>query len=81
MAGQKLAADEALSIGLIDRIVDLDAFDDTLETLTLDAAAAKPQSVAAIKRLFDDLSAEELNDCYEAAYFDNAEAIKRITRR
>lgn len=81
MAGHKLAAEEALRIGLIDRIVDLDAFDDTLETLTLDAAAAKPQSVAAIKCLFDDLSAEELNDCYEAAYFDNAEAIKLITRR
>ncbi len=81
MAGQKLNAEEAFSIGLIDRIVDLDAFDDTLETLTLDAAAAKPQSIAAIKRLFDDLSADDLNDCYEAAYFDNAEAIKRITRR
>jgi enoyl-CoA hydratase/carnithine racemase len=81
MAGQKLLADEALNIGMIDRIVDLADFEDTLISVTLDAAAAKPQSIAAIKRLFDDLSAEELNDCYEAAYFDNADAIKRITRR
>jgi hypothetical protein len=49
--------------------------------MTLDAAAAKPQSIAAIKRLFDELSAEELNDCYEAAYFDNIEAIAKITGR
>ena len=81
MAGQKLLADEALNIGLIDRIVDLGNFDETLASMTLDAAAAKPQSIAAIKRLFDDLTAEELNDCYEAAYFDNAEAIAKITGR
>lgn len=81
MAGQKLLADEALSIGLIDRIVDLDAFDETLSAMTVDAAAAKPQSIAAIKRLFDDLNAEELNECYEAAYFDNPEAITKITGR
>ncbi|MDG1235462.1 MAG: enoyl-CoA hydratase/isomerase family protein [Amylibacter sp.] len=81
MAGQKLLADEALRIGLIDRIVDLEAFGETLASIKLDATMAKPQSIAAIKRLFDDLSAEELNDCYEAAYFDNAEAITKITGR
>jgi len=81
MAGQKLLADEALNIGLIDRIVELSDFDEVLASMTLDAAAAKPQSIAAIKRLFDDLSAEELNDCYEAAYFDNAAAITKITGR
>jgi enoyl-CoA hydratase/carnithine racemase len=81
MAGQKLLADEALNVGLIDRIVDLADFDETLASMTLDAAAAKPQSIAAIKRLFDDLSAEELNDCYEAAYFDTPEAIQKITLR
>ena len=81
MAGQKLHAEEALRIGLIDRMVDLTDFDETLNSMTLDAAAAKPQSVAAIKRLFDDLSAEGLNDCYEAAYFDNADAIIKITGR
>lgn len=81
MAGQKITAKDALTFGLIDHIADLSDFEETLSAFTLDARAAKPQSIAAIKRLFDDLSAEELNDCYEAAYFDNAEAIKRITRR
>lgn len=81
MAGQKLHAEEALRIGLIDRIVNLTDFDETLNSMTLDAAAAKPQSVAAIKRLFDDLSPEALNDCYEAAYFDNVDAITKITGR
>ena len=81
MAGQKLHAEEALRIGLIDRVVDLKDFDETLNSMTLDAGAAKPQSVAAIKRLFDNLSAEALNDCYEAAYFDNADAITKITGR
>jgi enoyl-CoA hydratase/carnithine racemase len=81
MAGQKLLVEEALRIGLIDRIVELADFEDTLANMTTDAAAAKPQSIAAIKRLFDDLSEDELNECYEAAYFDNPSAIQKITRR
>ena len=81
MAGQKLVADDALRIGLIDHIVELANFEDTLTSMTIDAAAAKPQSIAAIKRLFDYLSEEELNECYEAAYFDNPKAITKITRR
>ena len=54
MAGQKIRADEALAMGLIDRIVSIDDFDTTLETLTQDVIAASPQQIAGIKRLVDE---------------------------
>lgn len=81
MAGQKITAPDALSFGLIDRIVNLADFDTALSELTTDAQAAKPQSIAAIKRLFDDLSPDALDDCYAAAYGDDPDAIARITKR
>ena len=54
MAGQKIRADEALAMGLIDRIVSIDDFHTTLETLTQDVIAASPQQIAGIKRLVDE---------------------------
>ena len=81
MGGQKIDATEALRIRLIDRILPLEEFDGFLDAVTTDAQAAKPQSIAAIKRLFDTLSADELADCYAAAYFDDPAAIDRITKR
>ncbi|MDG1531106.1 MAG: enoyl-CoA hydratase/isomerase family protein [Paracoccaceae bacterium] len=54
MAGQKIRADDALAFGLIDRIVSIDDFDTTLETLTQDVIAASPQQIAGIKRLVDE---------------------------
>lgn len=81
MGGQKLDAPEALRIGLVERVLPLAEFDSFLDTLTSDAAAAKPQSIAAINRLFDDLDAAQLLDCYKAAYEDDPAAIARITGR
>lgn len=81
MGGQKIDAAEALRIGLVDRVLPAAEFGGFLDSLTTDAAAAKPQSIAAIKRLFDDLNADELAECYAAAYFDDPQAIARITRR
>jgi len=81
MAGQKLNADVALQFGLVDQIVGLADFETTLESLISDTKAAKPQSIAAIKRMFETLSEAELDQCYDAAYFDNAKAIKAITGR
>lgn len=81
MGGQKIDAAEALRIGLVERVLPLAEFDGFLDTLTSDAAAAKPQSIAAINRLFDDLDAAQLQDCYKAAYEDDAAAIARITGR
>ena len=78
MGGQKINADEALRIGLVDRVLPLTEFKAFLADLTTDAANAKPQSIAAIKRLFAQLSEAELQDCYAAAYFDDPEAINRI---
>ena len=82
MAGQKLDANAALAVGLIDRIVPLGDFDSVLESLTADVRAARPQQVAAMKRLFGaDLDKDALEDCYQAAYYNDADAIKRITGR
>jgi len=49
MAGQKIAADEALAWGLIDRIVPGDDMPDQIAALTADVRAAKASHVAAIK--------------------------------
>lgn len=51
MAGQKITADEALSWGLIDRIVEPKALAETAAALAADALAAEVAHVAGIKRL------------------------------
>jgi enoyl-CoA hydratase len=51
MAGQKVTAQEALSFGLIDRIVEPDAMNETLSALTADSLAAAPAHVSGIKAL------------------------------
>lgn len=51
MAGQKIEADEALSWGLIDRIVPAEALMDTARALAADVLAAKPGHAAAIKAM------------------------------
>ncbi len=51
MAGQKIDADEALSWGLIDRIVPAEALLDSARTLAADVLAAKPGHAAAIKAM------------------------------
>ena len=78
MAGQKLDAAEALACGLVDRVAELSDFPDLLDTLTADARAAKPQSIAAIKRLFDGPTGTALEDCYAAAYHDDPAAVARL---
>ncbi|WBL33259.1 enoyl-CoA hydratase/isomerase family protein [Sinirhodobacter sp. HNIBRBA609] len=51
MAGQKIEADEALSWGLIDRIVAPEALMDTVTALAADACGASAAHVAGIKNL------------------------------
>lgn len=51
MAGQKITADEALSWGLIDRIVEPEALAETAAALAADALAAEVAHVAGIKQL------------------------------
>lgn len=51
MGGQKITADEALSFGLIDRIVEADALLPHATELAADTRAAKPEIAAGIKRL------------------------------
>ena len=51
MAGQKVEADEALAMGLIDRIVAPEALMDEARALAADVIAAKPGHAAAIKAM------------------------------
>jgi len=51
MAGQKIEADEALRWGLIDRVVDEDALEQTVQELSGDALSASFAHVQAIKAL------------------------------
>ena len=51
MGGQKIAAEEALQFGLIDRIVEADALLPTAREIAADTLAAKPEIAAGIKAL------------------------------
>jgi len=51
MAGQKIGAEEALSWGLVDRIVAAGALGEAVDTLAADARGTTEDHVAAIKRL------------------------------
>ncbi|MEQ6249744.1 enoyl-CoA hydratase/isomerase family protein [Sulfitobacter sp. HNIBRBA3233] len=51
MGGQKILSDEALSIGLIDRIVDPESLIETARALCADTVAADPEIARAIKRM------------------------------
>lgn len=51
MAGQKIEAEEALSWGLIDRIVAPEALDETITALSVDPQGAAATHVAAIKAM------------------------------
>ncbi|MEM7440937.1 MAG: enoyl-CoA hydratase/isomerase family protein [Pseudomonadota bacterium] len=81
MGGAKIDADTALTWGLIDRIVELSDFNEAIDELTLDARAGKSESIAAIKRLFDGPTGDDLADCYRAAYDSDPAAIARISGR
>jgi enoyl-CoA hydratase len=52
MGGQKITADEALSFGLVDRLVEVDNLMPMVRELVTDALAAKPSHIAGIKGLF-----------------------------
>ena len=51
MGGQKITADEALTYGLIDRIVEDVALLDVARAIAADTLAAKPDFVSAIKTM------------------------------
>ncbi|QUJ76461.1 enoyl-CoA hydratase/isomerase family protein [Sulfitobacter albidus] len=51
MGGQKILADEALAMGLIDRIVEADALLDAAHALCADTVAASPEIAQGIKRM------------------------------
>ena len=51
MGGQKITADEALSFGLIDRIVAPEELIEAAQALTVDTVAARPEIASRIKEL------------------------------
>lgn len=51
MAGQKVTADEALAMGLVDRVVESDILVETVQTLATDVLSAEPAHITGIKSL------------------------------
>ena len=51
MGGQKITADEALSLGLVDRLVEVADLMPTVQEIATDALAANPSHIAGIKGL------------------------------
>ena len=51
MGGQKITADEALSFGLVDRLVEVDNLMSMVREIATDALEAKPSHIAGIKGL------------------------------
>ncbi len=51
MAGQKLTAQEALSFGLVDRLLEAERFADEIQALTADVLAATPENLSGIKAM------------------------------
>jgi enoyl-CoA hydratase/carnithine racemase len=49
MGGQKIMVDEALSFGLVDRIIEPDALLDAAREIAMDTLAAKPEIAKGIK--------------------------------
>ncbi len=53
MGGQKILADEALAMGLIDRIVEHETLQTTMQDIAADTLAAQPEIARGIKALCD----------------------------
>ncbi|MCB1367209.1 MAG: enoyl-CoA hydratase/isomerase family protein [Rhodobacteraceae bacterium] len=77
LAGQKLGADEALAIGLIDRIVERADMAAEIDILGAAALAGKPEVLVAIKRM-GQAGADVLDDCYAAVYRGDDKAHARL---
>jgi len=79
LAGQKLSADQALSMGLIDRITPRETMAEQVDILSQSALSAPGHTLTAIKRLADpDLTAATRADCYAAVYDDDTAARARL---
>lgn len=77
LAAQKLTADEALAIGLIDRIVAPDGMAAAIELLGAAALDGKPEVLTAIKRIGQD-GESVLADCFAAVYGNDNSAHTRL---
>lgn len=51
MGGQKITAEEAFAFGLVDRIVEADALEDTARDIAVDTVAATPEIATQIKAM------------------------------
>ncbi|NOX74101.1 MAG: enoyl-CoA hydratase/isomerase family protein [Alphaproteobacteria bacterium] len=79
LGGQKLTAIEALSIGLIDRIVSWNETSTMLSQLSEAALTADPATLVAIKRLIQTAPAlDVLADCRGAVYEQSNAALERL---
>ncbi len=79
LGGQKLTAQRAQEIGLIDKIVPAEATGEMVLQLGAVAMASKPANLVALKRLIQTAPAlDVLEDCRTAVYDGNVAAIERL---
>lgn len=79
LAGQKIDAQDALSWGLIDRIMAPGAMASMIDTLAADALSADAAALVAIKRMTGAaLTDSDLRDCFAAVRDGDAEALSRL---
>ncbi len=80
LGGQKLSADQALAVGLIERIVPRTEMADTIDAFSEAALNADPAVLVAIKRMIqsDRLSAELHADCVAAVHDRDPAALARL---
>lgn len=79
LLGNKISAEEALSIGLVDTIVDGASINAAIETLKVAIETGTFISQAITKSILDWPSTDErLRDCYRAAYDRDQSALRRL---
>ena len=79
LAGQKLTANEALDVGLVDRLVPAEGLPNMVADLSNAALNARGETVTAIKRLGEAGLDDTIRmDCFRAVYQDDLQAFARI---
>ena len=79
LAGQKLSAKKALDRGLIDLICEQSELTDNINSLSYTAENTDSISLLAIKRLFQNLTSNELKtDAIRAVFNKDADALKKL---
>ena len=80
LLGERIEAERARAMGLLDEVADSTALDHLTRTMRTQLETSKQRSLLAVKRMIDSapISARLADDCYKAVYDQDAEAVKRL---